>query len=195
MTQCNRPIDEFLRSISCSEAEIREYINLPRYQDALIKDLKKWGEICSSLDLIGDTAFAIHSYFSSPYPDDLGIRYVILYGILQTLFLQQDATEHLFHALELDYQRAPELIEIREIRNYAVGHPSRRERKHPDRGRSDRLSFHSHIARISISQFNFKLAIYDSDGNSKYDDVNLLHQIKIQLQIIAKNLEELKHHI
>lgn len=57
-------------------------------------------------------------------------RDLYIYGLLQALFLQQDAANGISTALlgkKIDFkQEYPSLFEIREIRNDTVGHPTLR---------------------------------------------------------------------
>ena len=68
------------------ETTVRDHINTHRYQIALIQNSNTWNQICSSLDVIGDTLLAVRSYFSAEYPEDRGLRYIYTYGLLQSLF-------------------------------------------------------------------------------------------------------------
>lgn len=76
-----------------------------------------------------------------------GSSYLLAYGFLQALFLQQDAVEHLHDAIQLPWESDPLLKEIREIRNDSIGHPKNRQG-----GKSFSL-----ISRPSISKSGFEL--------------------------------------
>ena len=84
-----------LHRISTLEQSVREFLNTTRYQTDLLKDLNNWNQICSSLDTIGDTLLSIEDYVEAEYPDSTGLKYIFTYGILQALFIQQDAVKHL----------------------------------------------------------------------------------------------------
>lgn len=75
-----------------------------------------------------DTEHAKSFYIDSEYPKKLGGRYLYLYGLLQSLFLQQDAVRNIFYALlgrKLDIKKDYlDLYLIRNIRNMTVGHPT-----------------------------------------------------------------------
>ena len=49
------------------EVKVRDHINTHRHQVALLKDSSTWNQICSSLDVIGDTLFAISSLKLPPF--------------------------------------------------------------------------------------------------------------------------------
>ncbi len=63
---CERPINNFLTieyvmKISDLEVRIRYQINKTRKQYFLFKDSKGWNQLCSALDIIGDTELALTS--------------------------------------------------------------------------------------------------------------------------------------
>lgn len=130
-------------TISQLEERIREFINSGRKQSALLVDSSKWNKLCSSLDLIGDTELAILSYPSLCSTQDNGASYLIIYGILQTLLLQQDATKNISDSLEIKVKLPKPLEDIRIIRNSAAGHPGQQ--------RENGLSKSCFITRMSIS--------------------------------------------
>ena len=108
--------------------EIRDIINEPRKQFHLIKNKKFWNQLCSSLDVIEDCDLAITAYIDGDFGTDHGEKYLKLYGILQALFLQQDAVANLCESLGLPngLSSHPKLKDIRDIRNDSVGHPTKR---------------------------------------------------------------------
>src|SRR5467141_3778716 len=100
----------------CS-SRIRDLVNAPRKQVALLKERSRWLQLCSSLDVIGDTELALEAHMCEVLPEGWGTSYLIVYGALQALFLQQDALFHLAEALTLPepLDKYPRLREIREI--------------------------------------------------------------------------------
>ena len=70
---------------------VRNYINTHRYQVVLLENSDKWNQICSSLDVIGDSLLAIEAYQVVEYPNNGGLKYIYTYGVLQALFILQDA--------------------------------------------------------------------------------------------------------
>ncbi len=161
------------------ESQIRDLINNPRKQHILLQNTARWSKLCSSLDVIGDTTLAVRAYEESEEPDDHGKKYLILYGILQVLFVQQDAVEHLAEALTIPYTPDEKLNEIREIRNNSVGHPTKR-------GKDKSFNF---ISRISMSHTTFDLMTNYSDGTNKYITVDVLELIKSQTEILNATLK------
>ena len=98
--------------------------NIPRRHKIARVDRANFNEACSALDVIGDTELALQEFkLKNCF---MGISYILAYGVLQTIFLQQDAIKHLALSLKLPFQLPPELREIRELRNDATGHPTKR---------------------------------------------------------------------
>lgn len=183
-----------MQTIHELENQIRIYINNPRKQHVLLNDRAVWNKLCSSLDVIDDTELALDAYLQIKPSKSEGETYLILYGVLQTLFVQQDAVTHLAEALDIPYTPAPIITEIREIRNDSIGHPTKR-----GSGKGRAFNF---ISRFSMSIRGFTLdTTYDS-GVTKYQDINILQLINSQrsaleraLDAIVKKLreEEMKH--
>lgn len=178
------------------ELKIRDLINIPRKQKSLLLESANWNKLTSSLDIIGDTELAIDAFEANDFPKDEGSKYLILYGILQALFIQQQAVQNLTEALNLSYSPDPLLNEIREIRHDSIGHPSKRQRKGKE------LSY-NFISRITISHSGFGLMKTFPDGRTpEFITINLLSIIKTQrdklsqaLNILLDRLkeDEMKH--
>lgn len=79
-------------------------------------------------------SWAVEYYSEQSYPEDTKGRYLYTYGLLQALFVQQDAVESI-NAVITDAQRVdwhalfPEAYNIREMRNDVVGHPTNRNNR------------------------------------------------------------------
>lgn len=125
-------------------------------------------------------------------PEDTGIRYLLIYGILQAMFLQQDAVYHLAEALDYHDQCLKQLTtnDIRDIRNCAIGHPTKRDRKR-DRNNERATTFHF-IARISIEKDGFDMLDAFADGReNKYSHINLGELFQDQRSMICKCLGDI----
>jgi len=85
---------------------VRDHINTHRYQSVLLGDSRTWNQICSSLDVIGDSIYAVSSYDAEELPEDVGLKYIYIYGLLQALYLMQDALRHLSEAFEISQSPA-----------------------------------------------------------------------------------------
>jgi len=79
--------------------KIRLHINRTEKQAALLANRQKWGRLTSALYVLEDTSCAIEYYLKAEYPDDVGGKYLYTYGLLQALFVQEDAIDSLSYAL------------------------------------------------------------------------------------------------
>ena len=174
-----------MSSISDLERQVRSFINAPRKHHALFQDTVEYYKLCSCLDVIGDTELAFHEYGSLSDQASPGLSYILVYGFLQALFLQQDAVRYLHEALHLPYRANPLLREIREIRNDAVGHPTKRDR--PKGG----TRFCS-ISRASISKRGFQVvARTPGEWPPTFRFVKLQDLVETQHQQLRRALETL----
>lgn len=172
-------IEEAIKKIHQLASQVRNHINTHRYQSVLIEESNKWNQICSSLDVIDDTLVAIESYTNKEFPEDTGTQYIFVYGILQALFLQQDALRHLSEAFEVEYEEHDLLKEIRETRNTAVGHPTKFRRKGEN--------YYYHLSRISLNKNGFNLLQYNSSKSTEFLNVDILSSIRKQINAIIDN--------
>ena len=136
--------------------QIRDFINTRRKHHELRQDKALFSQLCSSLDVIEDTEEAISAYTAKEFAESKAAHYLAVYGLLQAIFVQQDAAFNLCESLGIqenidDY---PKLNEIREIRNDTIGHPTKRGRK--------RFSY-NHISRVSLNHSGFKMATFFAD--------------------------------
>ncbi len=182
-------IKSALHRISLEEDSVRQDINTTRYQTDLLKDLNVWNQICSSLDTIGDTILSIEDYVSSEYPKSTGLKYIITYGILQSLFIQQDAIKHLAEAFEISFDLNEKLRNIRLIRNASIGHPT----KNKVRG----TTYYNYISRFTLSKYGFTLMRSSETDRTEFVEVDLLttltdqlHEIETSYKLISSKLNE-----
>jgi hypothetical protein len=182
-------IESLLKKIIDLEKTVRDHINTHCYQVELLKDSGNWNQICSSLDMIGDSIYAIRSFQELAFPEDSGLKYIYTYGLLQALFLQQDALRHLSEAFNLPYTPSQVLLDIRGIRNASIGHPTKQNQKGQ--------RFYNYISRISMSKNGFDLLRHTE--NRSFDMVNVkiekmikdqLTEIVVGYKHIAEKLEE-----
>lgn len=166
-------------TISGLEDQIRRHINRARTQFVLLQNSQSWNQLCSSLDVIGDTELCFEAYEDSPSPPTDGATYLLVYGVLQALILQQDAVRHMAEALEIPFAPDPLLQEIREVRNSSIGHPTKRNRG------GARSHF---ISRMSMSKNGFQLMTVHPDhtpGEFKWVNIPvLISGQRTQLRVI-----------
>ncbi|PPI78657.1 hypothetical protein DXI23_19300 [Marinobacter flavimaris] len=170
-------IEERIAEVRELERSVRNHINTHHYQSVLLQDSNDWNQICSSLDVIGDTICSIESYQLQPFPDETGMKYIVTYGILQALFIQQDALRHLSEAFEIEYKGNAILKEIRENRNAAIGHPTKQNRGGE--------CFYNHVSRISLSKNGFDLLRFSKSRPHEMIRVDIISAIESQLDCIA----------
>lgn len=141
--------------------QIRELIYEFDRHDQLLDNTVKWIKLCASIDVIRDNQYAIDCYFQLAPFDSSNGGHLYIYGVLQAFFVQQDAVFSLIEALDYpkvnlreDYE---ELYEVREVRNNAIGHPSKR---------GNDQSFHF-LSFPDLSNSGFKLLSHITDENEK----------------------------
>lgn len=172
-------VQDLIAEINHLTESVRNHINTHRYQVVLLKDSGNWNQICSSLDVVGDSLLAIKSYDEEKYPPDAGLKYIYTYGVLQALFLLQDAVRHLSEAFAIVYHPSQVLIDIRNMRNAAVGHPT----KQNDKGQR----YYNYISRISMTKEGFDLLRHSRPGQYNVMRVELAAASRDQLQGIAES--------
>lgn len=176
--------------------KIREKINSARKQNILSRDQYLWNQLCSSLDIIEDTTKATIDYLDIKSEEKLGLKYIYVFGILQILFVQQDAIKHMGEALNIEIEFDDELLKIRDIRNNSIGHPTKR-----GKGKSTTYNF---IARVYLSHKKLTLMsvspkLEKSTSFLHYDIHNLIDKQKKSLLPILEEVlnklekEEMEH--
>ena len=167
--------------------EIRDFINFtsPRKKEALLQNNAIWDMLCSCMDMIEDLEYALESYLvEDPEDAETGRKYLLIFGALQALYVQQDAVKNLHTALDIPYTMDPSIEEIRDIRNDAAGHPTNRRNKE--------FIF---INRSSLGIHKFQLMKLDptkSTGgslNSEHVDINVADLITTQRNIFMEILD------
>jgi len=166
---------------------IREFINETRGRHVLLKDQDLWSQLCSCLDVIEDSQLAIDAYSTVEFGKSDGANYLALYGLLQALFLQQDAVINLCESLKIaeTIDNYPRLKEIREIRNDSIGHPTKRNR------RKDKSTSYHFISRPSLCSNSLTLLSCYSDGKNEFKDITISDLIADQKEYISKILESI----
>lgn len=178
-----KSILDSLGRITKLEDSVRDFINAGRHQVELLKTSDTWNQICSSLDVIGDTTLAVQDYLTTSYPQSEGLKYVYTYGLLQALFIQQDAARHLTEAFDIPYESSERLNKIRELRNSAIGHPTKQ---------SVRKSRHyNYISRISLAKNGFTLLRTTDGSEPEFIDVDVVATVAEQFVEIEKALSSL----
>jgi hypothetical protein len=155
------------------------------HQKKLRRNLPRWNQFRSSLTAIRQTHRAIEAYNRSNGELSDDQRYLAIYGLLQALVVQQDAMCHLAEALGTQpvlMNRHKRLEEIRNIRNWTVGHPTK----------IDRYDTHSHhaIKRPQLGRGGFSLYSAFDDGREQYTYVPLLQLARLQRRVVSRLLRD-----
>jgi hypothetical protein len=163
-------------SVQAAEQRIRAIVNAPRRRHALLRDRQQWLRLCSAMDVIGDTQLAVRAYLDEPTDKNksTGWSYLVVYGILQVLYVQQDASMTIANCLKLVLEWPIELEAIRETRNESIGHPT---------GRG------TFISRISLSAEGFELLVPVRKGKREFRAVSLRAVVEQQTDVMGKHLE------
>lgn len=110
---------------------IRDLVNDHRRQAELAREPRRWNQLCSCMDAIGDAEHAIDAHAELTDDANTGQLYLAHYGFVQALFLQQDAVAHLCTAFgfsDLADCLREELSDVRGVRN-DVAHMTDREHR------------------------------------------------------------------
>lgn len=166
--------------------QIREICNHPWKKQVLFQDKILWDQLWSSLDVIEDSQLAINDYKELEDFNAYNKGYLYVYGILQALYLQQDALKNLNFALlkeNINFKdKYPELYFIRESRNNSIGHPT---------NRSNGESFH-YIGRTSVRKNGFTMLSYfpKTGKPSKVEKIDIVKCIKTQENLLSEILNK-----
>ncbi|WP_347491227.1 hypothetical protein ABDB91_08815 [Desulfoscipio sp. XC116] len=155
--------------------EFRDLVNTPKIKTKLITNKSMWLQLCTSMDVISDTELAIDAYQANDYKDD-GMLYLAIYGLLQALFLQQDAAVNLCEVLNIkiniwEYEK---LREIRTIRNNSVGHPTK---INATKAKPITYAF---VSRITMAQYGFQLITENANEKAVFTNINISQLIEEQ---------------
>lgn len=167
---------------------IREHINKSPWFDSYTTNQDDWSKLCASLDAMGDTELAIKAYWETEFPASDGGKYLFVYGLLQSCYVQQDALTGLVESLGVPtgvpWKKYPDLGKIRDTRNDTVGHPTLRN------------TGSSHvISRITMGKDGFQYISYLKGGSFKIENVSTEGVIQDQLRVAAQVLDEVIGHL
>lgn len=157
------------------------------------------------MDMIEDTAQALRAYLSAAAGEsDHSTAYLLVFGALQVLYVQQDAAFWLCEALGVPRSVArlagPEkwihgpgnarLSEVRSLRNSSVGHPVWRNRG-PE---AERGSYF--ISQMSLTASGFQLSALNAAGDRTQTGVNIPALVSAQVQeleaVMTRALDEIR---
>ena len=140
--------------------------------------------VWSALDILDDTELACFTALEKFRSDCTeGEQYLLIYGSLQVLFVQQDAARHLREAFGLDSNLPEKLMALREVRNSGVGHPAKR-----GNGTTAKSNF---IIRSSMEYGCFTLMTEGLGDELDSQDIDLREAIKTQIEELESWLSEI----
>jgi len=149
-------------------------------------DLPRWNQLHSALDALHQTHIAVETYNRSNGELREGERFLAIYGLLQALVVQQDALCHLAESLQtrpIRLNRHKRLEEIRNIRNWTVGHPTKADRH--------LIQSHHAIRRSVVGRGGFALFSAFDDGRTQYTYVPLPQLARLQRRVISALLRDM----
>lgn len=172
-------------SIISEIKKLREIINEPIKQHDLFQRKRDWSKLCVCLDTIEDTETAISSYLKLPEFDAYNGGYLFIYGLLQALFVEQDAIGNLYDGIfstdnyfKIMMSKHETLRYIRKIRNDSIGHPTSRKD-----------GSYCSIIQQSVSKQKFDLLLDLDEGSFYITSINIFEIIDIQAREVYVNLK------
>ena len=143
------------------------------------KESGDWSKLWTAVDSIKDTQSVIEEFLSLKIFSQLAI-----YGLLQSLVVQQDGLKHLEEAIKIEVpnfkQDYPDLYKIREIRNETIGHPTETKRK-------GGLITHTSISRTN-SLNALEYGVWSKDGFEP-KSIDLKYIINTQQELLIKETD------
>ena len=181
------PLEEYIEE----SGQFRDLINYPEIHPSLENEIEKHAMLSSCLDTIGDADRCLEAFITTEICElDLNEKYIYIYGALQAFVIQQDSVRHLLDSLDipspLDKSSLLSLMNIREIRNRVVGHPTRTG--------TDEGNTFNFIPRNQIKNKEFQLNAYYMDEDElkfKHETINVHNFIETQRRILKDVLEEI----
>ena len=140
-------------------------------EDKSIKDLsclkavEDWNYICVSMDIVDQTNDAIRNFllFGLDGPtkyEDVGERFLRLYGVLNATYIQQEAIKQICKRFGLEADKEVNAIPIRNIRNKIGAH-------NPEQGYGRDKKKAYLTARLSLSDFKLSYGHYETKDGQK----------------------------
>jgi len=163
--------------------EISSELFITYKQNMLLSDKKKFNKCYSAIYLLEDIAETFDSYKKCDESQiTLGTKYLMIYGVLEALYMQQQALNDLLISLdyeEIDYPKEhPDLYHIRNVRNDVAGHPTSRSS----------VQYTTYLSRLDLSIKKIK---YEESKDGRFIDFDILSNIDKQEKFVKYKLEEL----
>ena len=150
-----------------------------------------WGFICTSMDIVGDTSTGIQNFlqFGIDGPtryENVGEGYLRLYGVLNAIYIQQQAIHSLYKLMNLpnpkDVKKKIDALRITEVRHKVGAHSVNYQN-------SDTQTIESFVpVRISLSGFNCE---YINNENLITERVDLKDCLEKHLALMVDVLDKI----
>jgi hypothetical protein len=170
--------------------KIRDFINdstIIKTNVYLNKTKGYWEQLWACMDTLGDTEIAIKEFFKLSSDDFEKSPYLFLYGLLQSLILQQDSVINMKESLfgtNANQQLSATLFNVRNIRNLTIGHPTKNEKSYKG------IKVYCTINRSTLSKNGFEYIIWKpSTIDSK--SINFNELVDEQRKVLVGELEEI----
>lgn len=152
-------------------------------QNLLCENNTKYNKCYSAIYLLQDIAETFSFYKTCKDETlSLGAKYLMIYGILESLFMQQNALNDLLNSLDfsnINYKNSyPEIFKIREIRNDIAGHPTNRDK--------NKTSYSTYLSRPDLSLNKIK---YEESEKNLFVEFDINESILIQEKFIKEQLK------
>lgn len=169
--------------------QIRDFINdstIIKTKVYLNKSKGYWEQLWTCMDTLGDSEIAINDFFDLTNDDFKKSPYLFVYGLLQSLILQQDAVINMKESLfetQIDWKQfSTILLDIRNIRNTTIGHPTKK--------RNGNSVEYCTINRSTLSKTGFSYLIWEKNGSST-NNVQFEEIVIKQKKVIRDELLEI----
>jgi len=178
--------------------QIRNFFNDSTIKKTLVFLKKKdgdWNQFCAALDTIEDTCLAIENFLRDP--NDLFVKnpYLSTYGLLQALFIQQDAANFLKISLfgsskKIDWNNSKyaELAKIRQVRNETIGHPVKTQHKGRNSKYANDEITSCTIDRSSLTKDGFRYMLW-MHSKTETKTIKFSEIIELQDKYLSAELE------
>lgn len=170
-----------------STDNIRQLLAKEHKFNEIRQDKIEFNRCHSSLDVIEDTQEAISYYKNNELLDNIGYKYLVIYGLFEAFYVQQQAVIDFTKAIfgkKIKIERYKNIYQIREYRNDIAGHPTLRDR---DPKQS------TYLNRNTLEKIGFS---YQESNQDKFIEVNIIKCIEEQekwvLEILKEYIENLK---
>ena len=150
-------------------SEISSELFITYKQNILLSDMKRFNKCYSAIYLLEDIAEAF-DYYKNLNDDklELGAKYLVIYGLLEGLYMQQVALCDLSKSLgygDIEYkEKYPDIYAIREVRNDVAGHPTSR-------------NYDCYTTYLSRPDLSIRKIKYEETQDGKFIDFDIISKM------------------